>query len=88
MMLKTLFTRGTYVHWRNFTALWAMLNGKAEERGLLLERVAPDALGVPGCRSSWWISLDPALLKDAPPAKASCVLMFLHGKDTTCPGLE
>lgn len=82
MLLKTLFTSGTYVHWRNFMALWQVLNGKNEQQGLKLQQLPPDTFGVPGCRNSYWISLDPSRLKDAPPAKASCVLMFLHGKHT------
>jgi hypothetical protein len=80
MLLKTLFTSGTYVHWRNFMALWQVLNGKKEQQGLKLQQLPPDTFGVPGCRNSYWISLDPSRLKDAPPAKAACVLMFLHGE--------
>jgi hypothetical protein len=83
MVLKTLFTCGTYVHWRNFMTLWAKMFGKAEQQGLVLEQVSPNAFGVPGCRSSWWMTLDSNELKGAPPAKASCVLLFLHG-ETGC----
>lgn len=80
MMLKTLFTCGTYVHWRNFMTIWDKINGKRERQGLLLERVPPETFGVPGCRSSWWISLDPAELAGAPPPTASCVLLYVHGE--------
>jgi hypothetical protein len=80
MMLKTLFTYGNYVHWRNFMSIWNMINGKRERQGLLLERVPPETYGVPGCRNSWWISLDPAELEGAPAPTASCVLLYLHGK--------
>ena len=83
MLLKTLFTCGTYVHWRNVMSLWNEINGKAEQQGLVLERVPPEAFGVPGCRSSWWITLDSERLKGDPPAKASCILLFLHG-ETCC----
>jgi hypothetical protein len=81
MLLKTLFTSGTYVHWRNFMALWQMINGKKEQEGLKLQQLAPDTFGVPGCRNSWWISLDPSKQKgETPPVRASCVMMFLHGE--------
>jgi hypothetical protein len=80
MMLKTLFTCGTYVHWRNFMSIWDKINGKRERQGLLVARVPPETFGVPGCRSSWWITLDPAELEGAPPPTASCVLLYLHGK--------
>lgn len=79
MLLRVLFTHGTYVHWRNFMAVAQRLVGKKEQQGLVLERVASGTFGVPGCRSSWWLSLDPSESKEAPPVKASCVLLYLHG---------
>lgn len=84
MLLRTLFTNGTYVHWRNFTSLWLFLNGKAEQRGLRMERLPSSTFGVPGCRGSWLMSLGPELLQGAPPAKASCVMLFLHGGLVGC----
>lgn len=83
MVLKALFTSGTYVHWRNFTKIWRWINGEQEQKGMVLEKVPADTFEVPGCRSSWWMSLEPALLKDAPQPKASCVIMYLHGEHLT-----
>lgn len=80
VLLRVLFTYGTYVHWRNFMAVAQRLVGKKEQQGLVLERVAPGTFGVPGCRSSWWLSLDPVESQEAPPVKASCVLLYLHGR--------
>lgn len=80
MLLKVLFTCGTYVHWRNFMAVAERLMGKKQRQGLVLKRVDPGTFGVPGCRSSWWLSLDPAESQEGlPPVKASCVLLYLHG---------
>lgn len=80
MMLRTLFTKGTYVHWRNVQKGWSAMYGKGEQQGLKLEAIPSETFGVSGVHKSYWISLDAALLKGAPPAKASCVLLYLHGK--------
>jgi len=80
MLLRTLFTKGTYVHWRNVQKMWLAKNGKEEQQGLQLEAIPSETFGVSGVHNSYWISLDAALLKGAPPAKASCVLLYLHGE--------
>eukprot|EP00882_Tetradesmus_deserticola_P003818 GHRQ01004037.1.p1 GENE.GHRQ01004037.1~~GHRQ01004037.1.p1 ORF type:complete len:212 (+),score=73.21 GHRQ01004037.1:292-927(+) len=73
-MMKTLFTVGSYNHWRNFIKL-GMVSYPVPE--LEITRVPSSTFSTPGFRNSWWVSLKPAKQPQNP--KASLVLMYLHG---------
>lgn len=82
LMLRTLFSAGTYVHWRNTVKL--LMLPPAHRAGLQLTRVPAGTFGGRGMRDSWWITLAPDSSSEPQaspqPAKVSCVLLYLHGE--------